>query len=46
MYTVQRGSFAVQNGTVRYYASVDAEGESLVDPPEAPGNAYRINMLV
>lgn len=45
VYTVQLGPFSAQDGMVEYYASIEADGHSLVDPPEAPRNAYRLNMM-
>lgn len=48
VYTVQLGPFTEQDGTVQYYASAHSDGESdrLVDPPQAPGNAYSVNLLL
>ncbi len=45
VYTAQLGPFSMQDGAVEYYASADSAGQSLVDPPEAPQNAYRVNMM-
>ncbi len=46
VYTVQLGPFPMKDGAVEYYASADAAGQSLTDPPEAPQNSYRLNMMV
>lgn len=48
VYTVQLGPFSDQDGTVHYYASAVIRGKSqpFVDPPEAPRNAYSLNVLV
>ncbi len=45
VYTAQLGPFCVQDGTVQYYASLEAEGKRFFDPPEAPENAYWLNIL-
>lgn len=47
VYTVQLGPFSESDGTVHYFASATAQGlsQSLVDPPEAPGNAWLLNLI-
>lgn len=45
VYTVQLGPFSFADGMIEYYASVDTEGQLLVDPPEAPQNTYRLNVM-
>ncbi|MGC2162688.1 MAG: hypothetical protein WA634_12310 [Silvibacterium sp.] len=46
VYTVQLGPFSAQEGMIQYYASADHAGVAVVDPPEAPRNAYTLNMMV
>jgi hypothetical protein len=47
VYSVQLGPFSQQNGTVQYYASASSGSQStpLIDPPQAPSNAYTVNLL-
>lgn len=46
VYTVQLGPFSQQDKMIEYYASANAQGTSLVDPPEAPRNAYKLNLMI
>lgn len=48
VYSVNLGPFSAQDEMVEYYASVTSSGrtDSFLDPPEAPRNAYRLNMIV
>ncbi|MGB0124892.1 MAG: hypothetical protein WA400_05420 [Silvibacterium sp.] len=48
VYSVNLGPFPAQDEMVEYYASVTPSGrtESFLDPPEAPRNTYKMNMIV
>lgn len=48
VYTASLGPFSAQEKTVEYYASVSDAGQAqpLVDPPDAPLQAYRLNLMV
>ncbi len=48
VYTASLGPFSAQEKTVEYYASVSDAGQAqpLVDPPDAPLHAYRLNLMV
>jgi hypothetical protein len=47
VYSVSLGPFSAQDETVEYYASAapSERTESLLDPPEAPRNAYTLNII-
>ena len=45
VYTAQLGPFAAGDGTVEYYATARGGDETLCDPPQAPGNAYTLNIV-
>lgn len=48
VYTVMLGPFTAEDESVEYYASASAPGQSrlFVDPPEAPKDSYRLNLVV
>lgn len=45
VYSVKLGPFAAGNGAIEYYAAAAAGSQHLSDPPQAPFNAYTLNLF-
>jgi hypothetical protein len=48
VFTAQLGPFSAQDGSAQYYASAASGSQSqrLTDPPQAPANAYSVNLIL